>query len=352
MPESISPRSITPPPHNTSETTPVRVNPSANTVSSTGDRVSLHSQQRPQRQHNFSGNITVTGGGTATIRREAIEARNIIGQPSEQLQITNTSDISTDGPTDISQYTRRAQQDILDHDLNSLNIRDSGNIRVQGGNLSLRQASMLAGGNVKYSTPRAFDSAESSHTSELRSPHQIGLQNQRNANISESVFRSMFQATGATGIHGFDINTKIFDVALTFPGEVRSAFIEPLLPELDQAFGRENYFYDNHHKHSLAQPNLSDLLQNVYGNAKLIVVVLTKDYANKNWCNNVEWRKIQEHVFEGNGKKIMFLRADDGANPPKGMLKQDGYIDIRNEQPHTVVEWIKKRFDETVPQGS
>lgn len=281
-------------------------------------------------RHNFSGSVTVRGRGATTIRQSGIQARNIIGQSPEQSYITNTSRISTEGPTTIHQYTREATGDIIDHTLDNLDIDDATTVQVQDANLEYLQGQIMAKGDVKYS-PTSPSHASSAY------PNSTFMQN-----------TPLPQATAASApvrnIQDFDISTKKFNVALTFPGEIRST-ITDLLPELDKTFGRENYFYDNHYKHVLAKPNLNYLLQEIYGNAKLIVVFLTKDYANKNWCNNVEWRKIQEHVFEGNGDKIMFMRADDGTNPPQGMLKQDGFIDIRNESSQAIVDFIKKRFD-------
>lgn len=56
----------------------------------------------------------------------------------------------------------------------------------------------------------------------------------------------------------------------------------------------ESVFYDSDYQSELARPNLDTLLQSIYNeNAELVVVFLSQEYADKEWCG-LEWRAIRE----------------------------------------------------------
>ncbi len=99
-----------------------------------------------------------------------------------------------------------------------------------------------------------------------------------------------------------DITTHIFDVALSFPGEVRP-FVENIVEELEKNIGPNSYFYDNNYVSQLARPSLDTLLQDIYRNrSKLVVVFLCGDYQRKEWCG-IEFRAIKE-IIMGRENKI------------------------------------------------
>lgn len=157
---------------------------------------------------------------------------------------------------------------------------------------------------------------------------------------------SSLHATSAPGaisnVRDFGINTK-FNIALTFAGEIRDT-LESMLPHLDTAFGENNVFYDNRYTHALSQADLDDLLKDIYKKADLVVVVLSKEYPEKMWCNEVEYPEIQERNKKHKGKHVMYLRADNTSNLPEGMTNKYGYINIWDKTPEYIVGEIKKRF--------
>ena len=139
-----------------------------------------------------------------------------------------------------------------------------------------------------------------------------------------------------------DITTHEFDVALSFPGEVR-ATVEQVALELERRIGPNSYFYDNNYVSQLARPSLDELLQDIYRNrAKLIVVFLGGDYQRKDWCG-IEFRAIKEIIMERDHKRIMFVRMDDGT--VDGVFKTDGYVDGRRFPPADVARFIHERVD-------
>ncbi|WP_454717141.1 toll/interleukin-1 receptor domain-containing protein [Caulobacter segnis] len=137
-----------------------------------------------------------------------------------------------------------------------------------------------------------------------------------------------------------DISTHAFDVAFSFPGEVRT-LVEAVAGGLEARIGPNSYFYDNNYVSQLARPSLDVLLQDIYRNrAKLVVVFLSSDYQNKNWCG-IEFRAIRDIIAERDHKRIMFIRTDDGA--VDGVFATDGYVDARKFNPDQLAAFIQER---------
>lgn len=137
-----------------------------------------------------------------------------------------------------------------------------------------------------------------------------------------------------------DVTTHVFDVALSFPGEVRP-FIQKIVEELEKNLGPNAYFYDKNYESQLARPSLDTLLQDIYRKrSKLVVVFLCSDYQRKEWCG-IEFRAIREILMERDHKRIMFVRMDDGS--VDGVFKTDGYIDGRVNQPKDIARFIQER---------
>ena len=139
-----------------------------------------------------------------------------------------------------------------------------------------------------------------------------------------------------------DITEHQFDVALSFPGEVRD-YVETVAAELERYVGPNSYFYDNNYVSQLARPSFDSLLQDIYRNrSKLIVVFLCSDYQDKEWCG-IEFRAVKEIMMERGHDKIMFVKMDDGQ--VDGVLKTDGYVDGRKFEPAQVAQFIQQRLD-------
>jgi hypothetical protein len=143
-----------------------------------------------------------------------------------------------------------------------------------------------------------------------------------------------------------DITEHHFDVALSFPGEVR-AIVEQVARELEGRIGPNSYFYDSNYVSQLARPSLDTLLQEIYRHrSKLIVVFLGSDYQRKDWCG-IEFRAIREIIMERDNARIMFVRTDDGA--VDGVFKTDGYVDARRFSPAQIAQFICERLAVLTP---
>lgn len=138
-----------------------------------------------------------------------------------------------------------------------------------------------------------------------------------------------------------DISKHQFEVALSFPGEVRN-YVEHVAQELERLVGPDRYFYDNNYVAQLARPSLDLLLQGIYKDrAKLIVVFLCEKYQEKEWCG-IEFNAIRQIIFDRHHDRVMYIKMDDGV--VEGIFKTDGYIDGRKRTPNEIAGFIKERI--------
>lgn len=138
-----------------------------------------------------------------------------------------------------------------------------------------------------------------------------------------------------------DISEHVFDVALSFPGEVRP-LVEEIVQELERRLGPNTYFYDKNYVSQLARPSLDTLLQGIYSRAKLDVVFLSTDYQKKDWCG-VEFRAVREIIAARENDRVMFVRTDDGE--VEGVFKTDGYVDARRYDSASIAKFVCQRLD-------
>ncbi len=138
-----------------------------------------------------------------------------------------------------------------------------------------------------------------------------------------------------------DVAKHNFDVALSFPGEVRD-YVKSIAEELERIVGPNSYFYDENYVGQLARPSLDNLLQDIYRNrSKLVVVFLCGKYEEKEWCG-IEFRAIKDIIMEKQHERIMFVKMDDGN--VQGVFKTDGYVDGRVYNPSDIADFIQERL--------
>jgi len=139
-----------------------------------------------------------------------------------------------------------------------------------------------------------------------------------------------------------DITKHNFDVALSFPGEVRK-YVESVAVQLEREIGPNSYFYDNNYKAQLARPSLDTLLQDIYKNrSRLIVVFLCTKYQEKEWCG-IEFRAIREIINAREHERVMYIKMDDG--DVEGVFRSDGYVDGNLHTSKEVAEFIRERVE-------
>lgn len=138
-----------------------------------------------------------------------------------------------------------------------------------------------------------------------------------------------------------NVTTHEFDVALSFPGEVRD-LVREVAAHLERLIGPNAYFYDENFQGQLARPSLDLLLQDVYGKrSKLIVVFLGSKYEEKDWCG-IEFRAIREIINDRKHERVMYVRTDDGE--VQGVFKTDGYLSANKVSPSEIAHMIQERL--------
>lgn len=140
-----------------------------------------------------------------------------------------------------------------------------------------------------------------------------------------------------------DVTVHHFDVAFSFPGEVRP-FVKEVAAHLEQHLDSDAYFYDDNYTGQLARPDLDILLQGIYRNrAALVVVFLCAAYERKEWCAGVEFRAIRDIIKSRDHARVMYVRMDDAA--VNGVFSIDGAVDGRRHSPEAIARMIKQRVD-------
>lgn len=139
-----------------------------------------------------------------------------------------------------------------------------------------------------------------------------------------------------------DIATHVFDIALSFPGEVRD-YVELVANQLEKDLGPHACFYDRHYTAQLARPSMDTLLQGIYQTrAQLVVAFIGASYQDKPWCG-LEFRAIREIIMKRAHGQVMFVKIDDGR--VDGVFDVDGYVDSRKHSAIEVADMIRQRLE-------
>jgi energy-coupling factor transporter ATP-binding protein EcfA2 len=131
-------------------------------------------------------------------------------------------------------------------------------------------------------------------------------------------------------------------VAFSFTENYRD-YIRQVYKELLNWIKPENLFFDERFKPEIAGFDADLILQKFYHeDSELIVIFLCKEYKEREWCCNVEWRAIRNLIKTGQSQRILPLRFDDTDIP--GIYSTDICPNINEWEPHQVAELIWKRL--------
>lgn len=114
---------------------------------------------------------------------------------------------------------------------------------------------------------------------------------------------------------GISMTTRpSFKIGVTFCGEYREKYVLPFCNALLKyaEFNKNNIFYDEWHDYLINGVHGDDILRTIYKDkCELIVVLLSPNYATKNWTSNIEWPAIKELINTGEHNKICLLSVDN-----------------------------------------
>jgi hypothetical protein len=136
-------------------------------------------------------------------------------------------------------------------------------------------------------------------------------------------------------------SVKRFRVAFSFAGEKRP-FIAEIATILAKRFGEATILFDKFHEAEFARRDLGFYLPDLYrDHADLIVVIVCRDYEQKEWCG-LEWDAIFDLLKGRQNDDVMFCRFDKAT--VKGLYSTAGFVDLDGKTPEHVATRILERL--------
>jgi len=134
---------------------------------------------------------------------------------------------------------------------------------------------------------------------------------------------------------------KRFRIAFSFSGEKRD-FIAKVATILAARFSKEEILYDKYHEAEFARKDLGFYLPRLYHNqSDLIVVVLCRDYPQKEWCG-LEWDAIFALLKKGKCSEVTLCRFDHATI--QGLWDTEGFVELDDKTPHQAAARILERL--------
>lgn len=150
------------------------------------------------------------------------------------------------------------------------------------------------------------------------------------------------------GMNG-NTNERSYKIGVTFTGTHREKIVEPVCNTLlNWGYEKKDIFYDNWHESKINGINADVRLRKIYQKqCECVVVFLSKDYKDKNWTGNVEWRAIKELINTAQENRICLLNVDGVDLDIMGSLSgnQDIATPIENKSIEEIAEIIDEFYD-------
>jgi tetratricopeptide (TPR) repeat protein len=137
------------------------------------------------------------------------------------------------------------------------------------------------------------------------------------------------------------MSSRRFRVAFSFAGAKRD-FVAKVAGILAKKFSPEQILYDKYHEADFARPRLGRHLPKLYHKqADLVVVVLCKDYAKREWPG-LEWDAIFDLIKKRLDDGVMLCRFN-GAKVA-GLYSDAGYVELDKKTPKQAAALILERL--------
>ena len=132
-----------------------------------------------------------------------------------------------------------------------------------------------------------------------------------------------------------------FDIAFSLAREQRQ-LVEPIAVLLRHLGYKVFYYGWPEYEAELSVPDLDLNLRRIYGEqSRLLVPVLSSDYARKPWTNRVEFLIMREFIID-KPQAVMPLRADD--SPIEGFSRLHGYLELRGRPSDEIADRITRHL--------
>lgn len=137
------------------------------------------------------------------------------------------------------------------------------------------------------------------------------------------------------------MNSKRFRIALSFAGEKRD-FVAKTAAILAKRFGEVGILYDKYHEAEFSRARLGRYLPKLYHDeSDLVVLVLCKDYAQKEWCG-LEWDAIFDLLKKRKENEVMLCRFDNATI--EGLYSDAGFSEFDRRTPAQAAALILERL--------
>lgn len=134
---------------------------------------------------------------------------------------------------------------------------------------------------------------------------------------------------------------KRFRVAFSFAGEKRD-FVAKVAAVLAARFDEAAVLYDKYHEAEFARRDLGFYLPDLYHReSDLVVVVVCRDYAAKEWCG-LEWDAIFDLLKKRKSEEVMLCRFDHAT--VRGLFSTAGFVELDDKSPDEAATRILERL--------
>lgn len=136
-----------------------------------------------------------------------------------------------------------------------------------------------------------------------------------------------------------------YDVALSFAGEDRS-----IAREINESLKKENIkvFFDEHSSTELWGRNLYNLLEKIYTESKLCIVIVSKNYSEKQWTR-LEFRNLIAHASSRPSFSLLPIHIGDAPLPRD--LANVAYVQWDSVSSQELTQIVKDRLSSLAPPG-
>jgi hypothetical protein len=134
---------------------------------------------------------------------------------------------------------------------------------------------------------------------------------------------------------------KRFRVAFSFAGEKRD-FVAQVAALLAARFTEAAILYDKYHEAEFARRDLGFYLPDLYRDqSDLVVVVVCRDYQQKEWCG-VEWDAIFDLLKKRKNSEVMLCRFDHAM--VQGLFSTAGFVELDDKTPEEATTRVLERL--------
>ena len=135
--------------------------------------------------------------------------------------------------------------------------------------------------------------------------------------------------------------SRRFRVAFSFAGAKRD-FVAQVAALLAARFTEAAILYDKYHEAEFARRDLGFYLPDLYRDqSDLVVVVVCRDYQQKEWCG-LEWDAIFELLKKRKNSEVMLCRFDHAT--VQGLFSTAGFVELDDKTPEQTKTRILERL--------